>query len=57
MDYEKLNDKISWFKYRYSGYESRELVSPSDFADLAEVVVSLLSKIEDLEKEIDHMKL
>jgi len=38
MNYEELKDEIKWFKYRYTGYESRELVSPSDFSELTNVV-------------------
>jgi hypothetical protein len=56
MNYEELGDRIRWFKYRYSGYESRELVSPSDFIELTEVVISLLNKIEELEKEIEALE-
>ncbi len=38
MDYEKLREEIKWFKYDYKGYESKEIVRASDFADLFERV-------------------
>jgi len=53
MNYEELKDEIKWFKYRYTGYESRELVSPSDFSELTDVVLFLINKIEELENKLE----
>ena len=53
MSYEELKDEIKYFKYRYTGYESRELVSPYDFSELTNVVLCLIDKIEELESKLE----